>query len=64
MTTEIYIHEGEAESIKAAGLAQQLYNLYHGAQATDTRSRLEQNISRLTPAQIEQLTAIAAAMAT
>ena len=64
MTTEIYIHEGEAESIKAAGLAQQLYNLYHGAQATDTRSRLEQNIARLTPAQIEQLTAIAAAMAT
>lgn len=64
MTTEIYIHEGEAETVKAAGLAQQLYNLYHGTQATDTRSRLEQNIARLTPAQIEQLSAIAAAMAT
>lgn len=64
MTTEIYIHEGEAETIRAAGLAQQLYNLYHGAQATDTRSKLEQSIARMTPAQIEQLTAIAAAMAT
>lgn len=64
MTTEIYIHEGEAETAKAAGLAQQLYNLYHGAKATDTRSRLDQSIARLTPAQIEQLTAIAAAMAT
>ena len=63
MTTEIYIHEGEAENIKAAGLAQQLYDLYHGAQATDTRSRLEQSIARLTAAQIEQLTTIAAAMA-
>ena len=63
MTTEIYIHEGEAESIKAAGLAQQLYNLYHGTQATDPRSRLEQSIAKLTPAQIEQLTTIAAAMA-
>lgn len=63
MTTEIYIHEGEAESVKAAGLAQQLYNLYHGTQATDPRSRLEQSIAKLTPAQIEQLTTIAAAMA-
>lgn len=62
-TTEIYIHEGEAETTKAAGLAQQLYNLYHGTKATDTRSRLEQSIDRLTPTQIEQLTAIAAAMA-
>ena len=62
-TTEIYIHAGEGEEIKAAGLAQQLYNLYHGTENADSRTQLEQTLNRLTPEQIEQLTGIAAAMA-
>ena len=59
-TTEIYLHT-ETEQAEA-GIAQQLYNLYHGT-GTDNRAKLEQLISRLTPQQLEQLTGIAAAMA-
>ncbi len=62
-TTEIYIHEGEREETKAAALAQDLYNLYHGTGSADTRAKLEQLINGMTPAQLEQLTGIAAAMA-
>ena len=62
-TTEIYIHEGEREEAKAAALAQDVYNLYHGTGCTDTRSKLETLLNRLNPAQLEQLTGIAAAMA-
>lgn len=63
VTTEIYIHEGEAEEVKAASLAQQLYNLYHGAESTSAREKLEQTVCRMSPAQLEQLTSIAAALA-
>lgn len=59
-TTEIYLHT-ETEQAEA-GIAQQLYNLYHGT-GTDNRAKLEQLITRLTPQQLEQLTGIAAAMA-
>lgn len=60
-TTEIYLHtETERQD---ATTAQQLYNLYHGTDTGDTRSKLEQIISRMTPAQLDQLTGIAAAMA-
>ena len=59
-TTEIYLHT-ETEQAEA-GIAQQLYNLYHGTGA-DNRAKLEQLISRLTPEKLEQLTGIAAAMA-
>ena len=59
-TTEIYLHT-ETEQAEA-GIAQQLYNLYHGT-GTDNRAKLEQLISRLTPEKLEQLTGIAAAMA-
>lgn len=62
-TTEIYIHEGEREESKAAALAQDVYNLYHGAESTDTRSKLERLLDRMAPAQLEQLAGIAAAMA-
>lgn len=58
-TTEIYLHNDTEKA--EAGIAQQLYNLYHGS--TDNRARLELLISRLKPAQLEQLTGIAAAMA-
>lgn len=59
-TTEIYLHT-ETEQAEA-GIAQQLYNLYHGT-GTDNRAKLEQLISRLTPEKLEQLTGIAAVMA-
>ena len=59
-TTEIYLHT-ETEQAEA-GIAQQLYNLYHGT-GTDNRAKLEQFINRMTPQQLEQLTGIAAAMA-
>ena len=58
-TTEIYLHTDTEK--QEAGIAQQLYNLYHGT--TEATSKLEQAIAKLTPAQIEQLTSIAAAMA-
>lgn len=59
-TTEIYLHT-ETEQAEA-GIAQQLYNLYHGTGA-DNRAKLEQLINRMTPQQLEQLTGIVAAMA-
>lgn len=60
-TTEIYLHN-ETEK-QEAGIAQQLYNLFHGNSNTDPREKLQQLIARMNPAQIEQLTGIAAAMA-
>lgn len=59
-TTEIYLHNDTER--QEATIAQQLYNLYHGATA-DTGERLQMIINRLNPAQLEQLTTIAAAMA-
>ena len=60
-TTEIYLHTDTERA--EAGIAQQLYNLYHGTSGTDNRSKLESMIARLTPAQLDQLAGIAAAMA-
>ena len=60
-TTEIYLHNDTEKA--EAGIAQQLYDLYHGRGYTDGRAQLEQIIDRLTPAQIEKLADIAAAMA-
>ena len=59
-TTEIYLHRNTEKA--EAGIAQQLYNLYHGTGAEDTRAKLEQTLTRLTPQQLEQLAGIAAAM--
>ena len=61
-TTEIYLHNDTEK--QEAETAQQLYNLYHGV--TDQghhRANLETILQRMTPAQLEQITAIAAAMA-
>ena len=60
-TTEIYLHTDTERA--EAGIAQQLYNLYHGTSSTAPRDQLEQHINRMTPRQIEQLTSIAATMA-
>lgn len=57
-TTEIYLHN-ETEQQEAA-TAQQLYNLYHG---TETGETLQEIISRMTPAQLEQLRGMAAGIA-
>lgn len=60
-TTEIYLHcDTEKQETQ---IAQQLYDLYHGTGSTDSRSRLEGMLNRFSPAQIEQLTSIAEAMA-
>ena len=61
-TTEIYLHEDERTEKAEANIAQDIYNLYHGTSSTDSRGKLEQLISRLTPQQLEQLAGIAAAM--
>ena len=62
-TTEIYLHEDERTEKAERALAQDVYNLYHGNGSADPREKLEQLISRLNPAQLEQLTGIAAALA-
>lgn len=60
-TTEIYLH---TETEKAeAGIAQQLYNLFHGVQSEDKRAALETILDRMNLQQLEQLTTIAQAMA-
>lgn len=59
-TTEIYLHNDTEQ--QEAGIAQQLYNLYHGTGSKDHRAQLEQIIDRMTPQQLEQLAGIAAAM--
>ena len=61
-TTEIYLHQDERTEKAEANIAQDIYNLYHGTSSTDSREKLEQLISRLTPQQLEQLAGIAAAM--
>lgn len=60
-TTEIYLHNDTERA--EAGIAQRLYDLYHGAAGTDARAKLEQLIDGLNAQQLEQLTGIAAAMA-
>ena len=61
-TTEIYLHR-DTES-KDADIARQLYNYYHGKQdGQQARQRLENILQSMTPAQVEQLTGIAAAIA-
>ena len=59
-TTEIYLHN-ETEKAEA-GIAQQLFNLFHGKETTDSRAKLESLINRMNPAQLEQLAGIAAVM--
>ena len=60
-TTEIYIHEGEREEAKAAALAQDVYNLYHGIDQAG-REELETVIAAMNPAQLQQLIKMAAAL--
>jgi GH24 family phage-related lysozyme (muramidase) len=60
-TTEIYLHNDTEK--QETGIAQQLYNLYHGNAGTDSRATLEQLINRMNAGQIAQLAGIAAAMA-
>ena len=58
-TTEIYIHHNNEK--QDASIAKQLYARYHGTDSN--RGNLENLIERLSPAQLEQLAGIAAAMA-
>lgn len=61
-TTEIYLHNDTEK--QEQDIAQRLYNHYHNiTAANDTKEQLENLIAVLTPAQLEQLTGIAAAMA-
>ena len=63
-TTEIYLHNDTEKA--EAGIAEQLYNLYHGNQSSEQsskREQIEQIIITMTPQKLEQLAAIAAAMA-
>ena len=60
-TTEIYLHiDTEKQDID---IAQRLYNKYHGIEnQNDSSEQLQEAIQRMTPEQLEQLTAIAKAM--
>lgn len=59
-TTEIYLHnDTERQEVQTA---QNLYNLYHGIES-DSGQQLQSIILTLNPAQLAQLTNIAAAMA-
>lgn len=59
-TTEIYLHnDTEKEEI---GIAQRLYNLFHGKESKSPKEKLAHIIDRLNPAKLEQLAGIAAAM--
>lgn len=60
-TTEIYLHNDTAAA--EAETARALYNLYHGISNDNSRAKLESLLDRLTPAKLEQLAGIAAAMA-
>ena len=61
-TTEIYLHNDTEK--QETETAQQLYNLYHGkTDQKDNRGKLESILQRMTPAQLEQITSIAAAIA-
>ena len=60
-TTEIYLHNDTEK--QETQTAQDLYNLYHGITAGDDREQLENLLQRMTPAQLSQLTGIAAAIA-
>lgn len=60
-TTEIYLHRDTEK--QEAELAQRLYDHYHGiAGQQDDREKLENILQRLNPAQLAQLTNIAAVM--
>ena len=59
-TTEIYTHETEEAQSTRAGMAKQLYNIFHGIQ-TDARESLEGMLDKMTAEQIEKLEQIAAA---
>ena len=59
-TTEIYLHNDTEK--QTAEVAQQLYNLYHGKTAQTKLQELESLLQRMSAAQVEQLTALAAAM--
>lgn len=58
-TTEIYLHNDTDR--QQADIAKRLYDYYHG-ETTGTREKLGAILDTMTPAQIEQLTAIAQAM--
>ena len=60
-TTEIYLHNDTEKEEKS--IAQQLYNLYHGIEETDSRAKLEQILDKLTPEKLAQLTGIAESLA-
>lgn len=61
-TTEIYLHNDTEK--QEADTAQQLYNLYHNKEnQQEGREKLEGILRRMTAAQLEQITDIAAAMA-
>ena len=59
-TTEIYLHNDTEK--QTAEVAQRLYNLYHGKTAQTKLQELESLLQRMSAAQVEQLTALAAAM--
>lgn len=60
-TTEIYLHNDTEK--QETQTAQELYNLYHGITGSDDRAQIETILQRMTPAQLSQLTGIAAAIA-
>lgn len=61
-TTEIYLHEDESTEKEQREMAQNIYNYYHssGGDQTTGAASIEQIITILTPAQLQQLQAMTA----
>ena len=59
-TTEIYLENNSTQT--DAAIAQRLFDYYHGEQTQTAENKLQTAIQTMNPAQLEQLTAIAAAM--
>lgn len=66
-TTEIYLHETAQQEQQQAELAERLYSFFHNQGATaensETKKRLEEMIERMSPEQLKNLEAVAAAFA-
>lgn len=59
-TTEIYLHNDTER--QEAGIAQALYNLYHGIETDSHKEKLETIINKMSAKQLEQLATIAGGM--
>ena len=61
-TTEIYLHEDEDSQRAEIKTVNKIYDLFHPGEQANSRHKLEQTLSRLTPQQIDKLAEMAATL--